>query len=626
VAVLDSLRFGLPVDDKVRHILRGVVKGIGDYGNSYGVPTVGGEVYFAECYRDNPIVNAMAVGVIKIGQIARSQASGVGNPVLIVGSSTGRDGIHGATFASEEISDESETMRSAIQVGDPFTEKLLLEATLEAIRSESLVGLQDMGAAGIACSTSETSAKGHVGMVIDLDRVPKRERGMTAYELMLSESQERMLLVVKLGQEETVRRIYAKWDIHLEEIGRVTSGTALIAYHNGKKEVDVPAESLVLGGGAPVYSRESREPAYLSRLRSVDLNALPKPNDLGACLLQLLASPNIASKKWIYQQYDSMVRTNTIIQDGGDAAVVRLKDTQKALALTTDCNARYVYLNPRRGAQIAVAEAARNVACVGAKPIAITNCLNFGNPYDPEVFWQFKEAVAGIGDACRVFDTPVTGGNVSFYNEGPNGAIYPTPVIGMLGLIDDTAHALTIGFKNEGDAILLLGRLRGDVGGSEYLRVCHGLVAGDVPYLDLELESRLHALCVRLAELGLINSAHDVSEGGVATCIADCCLLSHGHLGARIKLNYKTRTDFQLFAEDQSVVVVSARANNVQGIEAVSSEFALPSLILGSVEPSQLDFDGFIRLPVETLAEEWEGALERAIERGTADASLHKLS
>jgi phosphoribosylformylglycinamidine synthase subunit PurL len=603
VAALNSLRFGKLDDERTRYLVRGVVKGIGDYGNSFGVPTVAGEVYFDPCYQENPIVNAMAVGVVKHGQWASAVARGVGNPVMIVGSSTGRDGIHGATFASEEISEKSEARRPSVQVGDPFTEKLLLEASLEAIRSGYIVGIQDMGAAGITCSTSEMSAKGMSGMRINLDRVPARENGMTAYELMLSESQERMLLVVKKGHEDDISRIFGKWDLHAQIIGEVTDGGQIEVYYEGKLTASVPAHSLVLGGGAPVYIRESREPAYLKTSRLFDANTVPLPENPGSVLLRLLQSPNIASKHWVYEQYDRMVRTNNVVLSGADAAVVYVKSTSKGLALKTDCNSRYAYLNPRLGGAIAVAEAARNVACVGATPLAITNCLNFGNPYKPEVYWQFTEAVAGMGEACRAFETPVTGGNVSFYNESPTASIYPTPVIGMLGLVDDIAKIQDSSFKAEGDVIIQLGVTRGHVGGSEYLALIHDRVAGDAPPLDLQKEKDLHTVLVRAFREGLLKSAHDCSEGGIAVTIAECCLSQdRGGLGAEITLpESQIRDDFRLFGEDQGRVIVSASPESVHAILELSRDQGVPAAVIGRVGGTKLQIDTSISVGLPEL-------------------------
>ncbi len=558
IASLNSLRFGSLKNARTRFLFECVVKGIGDYGNCFGVPTVAGEVYFDESYHDNPLVNAMAVGIVKKGMVASATAKGVGNPIMIVGSSTGRDGIHGATFASEEISEKSEAKRPSVQVGDPFTEKLLLEATLEIIKGGWLVGIQDMGAAGISCSTSEMSAKGESGMKIDLNKVPLREKGMTAYEIMLSESQERMLCCVKKGNEDKVKEVFEKWDLHCEIVGYVTDDGNIDIDYNGEKKAVLPSFELVLGGGAPVYHRETKKPGYIDELRKFDFNSLTQPDDLHETFITVFSSPNIASKKWVYEQYDSMVRTNTIVGPGCDSAVIFLKETNKALAVKTDCNSRYVYLNPKEGAKIAVAESARNVVCSGGVPLAITNCLNFGNPYKPEMYWQFKEAVEGMGEACSYFETPVTGGNVSFYNESPNTAVYPTPTIGMVGLIENLENVTTSYFKNEDDLVYILGEDFEELGGSEYTKVVFNKVAGNSPKLDLEVEKRLHDTVLSLIDKKLINSAHDVSEGGVIAAIAECCIINENKMiGADVKVPVKTRVDFSLFSESQSRVIVS---------------------------------------------------------------------
>ena len=619
IAALNSLRFGLLNNERTRYLFRGVVKGIGDYGNSFGVPTVAGEVYFDRCYQDNPLVNAMSVGIVKHGEWASAIAKGPGNPVMIVGSSTGRDGIHGATFASEEISEKSEAKRPSVQVGDPFTEKLLLEATLEAIRSGFIVGIQDMGAAGITCSTSEMSAKGKSGMRIDLDRVPAREEGMTAYELMLSESQERMLVVVKRGREEEVRRIFGKWDLHAEVIGQVTEGDRLVVSYQGRTVADVPCESLVLGGGAPVYIRAAKEPEYLARTRSFDIEDIVCPEDLGSVLLKLLASPNIASKKWVSQQYDQMVRTNNIVLDGADAGVLLLKEHDKALAVTTDCNARYVYLNPYRGGLIAVAEAARNVVCSGAEPLAITNCLNFGNPYDPEVYWQFREAVRGIGDACRAFDTPVTGGNVSFYNESPQAAVYPTPVIGMVGLAASLKHVMTAWFKDGGDVIGLIGKTEGHLGASEYLEVVHHIVAGEPPAVDLGYEKRVLIACLAGIRKGIVKSAHDCSDGGLAVAIAEGCILNHERsIGATIPhVPGRERTDARLFGEDQSRILVTTTRANYRGLQDICKNHGVDCTELGVVGGDFLRVEEAFETRCEALSESYHRAIGRVMDKFT---------
>ncbi len=568
IASLNSLRFGSIKEARTRFLFSGVVKGIGDYGNSFGVPTVAGEVYFDESYRGNPLVNAMAVGIVKKNLVASATSKGVGNPIMIVGSSTGRDGIHGATFASEEISEKSEAKRPSVQVGDPFTEKLLLEATLEIIKNDWLIGIQDMGAAGISCSTSEMSAKGKSGMKINLDKVPLREKGMTAYEIMLSESQERMLCTVKKGYEEKVKKVFEKWDLNCEIIGEVTDDGDIHINYEGEEKAVLPAFELVLGGGAPVYIRETKEPSYIKETRKFDFNILPEPDNITEAFKKVFSSPNIVSKRWVYQQYDSMVRTNTIVGPGCDSAVIYLKETNKALAMKTDCNSRYVYLNPREGAKIAVAESARNIVCSGGHPLAITNCLNFGNPYKPEVYWQFKEAIEGMGEACRFFDTPVTGGNVSFYNESPDAAVYPTPTIGMVGLIEDLKYITTSYFKDNNDLIYILGEDYEELGGCEYLKAIHKKVTGESPKLDLQREKKLQDAVLSLIKKGLIKSAHDVSEGGIVCALAECCIINdEKQIGAEVNIPVKTREDFSFFSESQSRIIVSVSKENQSTFE-----------------------------------------------------------
>lgn len=568
IASLNSLRFGNLDDDRTKYLFAGVVKGIGDYGNCFGVPTVAGEVYFDECYKGNPLVNAMAVGIVNKKHIASAVAKGEGNPVMIVGSSTGRDGIHGATFASEEISEKSESKRPSVQVGDPFTEKLLLEATLEIIRNGWLIGIQDMGAAGISCSTSEMSAKGKSGMKINLDKVPLREKGMTAYEIMLSESQERMLCCVKKGYEEKVKEVFNKWDLNCEIIGEVTNDGLLHIDYQGERKATIPSFELVLGGGAPIYIREQKEPEYLKETRNFDFNTLPEPQNLKDAFLKVFSSPNIVSKQWVYQQYDTMVRTNTIVGPGYDSAVIYLKGTNKALAMKTDCNARYVYLNPKEGTKVAVAECARNIVCSGGVPLGVTNCLNFGNPYKPEIYWQFAQAILGMGEACRKFDTPVTGGNVSFYNESPEAAVYPTPTIGMVGLVEDLNHITTSFFKDEGDIIFLLGEDKEEIGGSEYLKVIHNKVAGDCPQINLDKEKKLQEILLKLIRKGLIKSAHDISEGGIGVALAECCIINQGKmLGCEVEIPIKSRKDFSLFSESQSRIIITTSASNSPKLE-----------------------------------------------------------
>lgn len=616
IAALNSLRFGSISNgnDRTKYLFKNVVKGIGDYGNCFGVPTVAGEIYFDECYRDNPLVNAMAVGIVKHDEVAKATASGVGNPVFIVGSSTGRDGIHGATFASEEISEASEAKRPSVQVGDPFTEKLLLEASLELIKSGVVVGMQDMGAAGITCSTSEMSAKDGMGMDINLDFVPAREENMSAYELMLSESQERMLVVIQKGKEDTAFEIFKKWDLNCVQIGTVTEGPNVKVSYHGSIVAEVPAVTLVLGGEAPVYKRESKEPGYYKELRKFDQDSLPEPGDLNDTLLKLLSSPNITNKNWVYEQYDTQVRTNTIVMPGGDASVVRIKGTNKALAMKTDCNGRYVYLNPYRGGMIAVCESARNVACTGAEPLAITNCLNFGNPYKPEVYHQFREAIKGIGDACRALNTPVTGGNVSFYNESPDYAVYPTPTIGMVGLIEDVKHVTTSYFKSDGDVIALIGDISADdgIGGSEYLSLIHNKVEGDAPGIRVETEKNLISALLQLIRSGQLNSAHDVSDGGLAVALAESCIINRTlMLGCNVNILYKGRKDFALFNESQSRVLISFSAKDTEKVKKTAEKHRLDYLELGTVSGKAVKIGDEINMELEIASDAYYNSISK---------------
>jgi len=604
IASLNSLRFGSLKDARTRFLFDGVVRGIGDYGNSFGVPTVAGEVYFDESYQGNPLVNAMAVGIVNKKHFASATSKGVGNPIMIVGSSTGRDGIHGATFASEEISEKSEAKRPSVQVGDPFTEKLLLEATLEIIKNDWLIGIQDMGAAGISCSTSEMSAKGESGMKINLDKVPLRERGMTAYEIMLSESQERMLCCVKKGYEDRVKEVFEKWDLHCEIIGEVTGDGMLQIDYQGERKATMPPFDLVLGGGAPVYTREQKEPEYLKETRKFDSKTLPEPKDLKEMFLKVFSSPNIVSKQWVYHQYDSMVRTNTIVGPGCDAAVILVKGTNKALAMKTDCNSRYVYLNPKEGTKIAVAESARNIVCSGGVPLGVTNCLNFGNPYKPEVYWQFAQAIAGMGEACRHFDTPVTGGNVSFYNESPETAVYPTPTIGMVGLVEDLKHITTSFFKDEGDVIYLLGEDKEELGGSEYAKVIHSKVAGESPTINLDEEKKLQDTLLNLIRKGLIKSAHDISEGGIVSALAECCIINQEkQIGCEVEIPIKSRKDFSLFSESQSRIIISISKDKILELESELKLANLKYTNLGEVKGSSLKLDSLFEVSINELSD-----------------------
>ncbi|MFO7845405.1 MAG: phosphoribosylformylglycinamidine synthase subunit PurL [Balneolaceae bacterium] len=616
IASLNSLRFGSMDQPRVRYLLDGVVRGISDYGNSFGVPVVGGEVVFDEAYEGNPLVNAMSVGIVKVGQTASAIAEGIGNPVIIVGASTGRDGIHGATFASEEISEESEAKRPSVQVGDPFTEKLLLEASLEVLKTGAVVGMQDMGAAGIACSSSEMTAKGGEGMRIDLDKVPMREEGMTAYEVLLSESQERMLVVAEKGREQEVIDVYEKWDLNAVVIGEVVEGEKVTYLKDGEVKADIPADSLVLGGGAPQYEREVKKPVYLDEVQNFDFKTLTHPRDHNETLRKLLASPNIASKRWVHEQYDTMVRTNTVNAPGAsDSGVIRIKGTQKGLAVKTDCNGRYVYLNPRRGGQIAVAEAARNVVCSGAKPMAITNCLNFGNPYKPEVYWTFREAVGGMGEACRAFSTPVTGGNVSLYNENPNGAIFPTPVIGMLGLIEDVEnHVMTPGFKQKHDIVYYMGARRNGLGGSEYLKTIHGLTTGDAPELDLEFELKLHKVLLEAIHGRMINAAHDISDGGLAVTLAEMAIFSGTGANVSVKNLTGSYVDV-LYSEAQSGVVVTVPKEDARALERYFEKHEIFYDELGSVGGSKLIIDEFVEQNIADLKAVYESAIPDAMDR-----------
>ncbi len=604
IAVLDSLRFGNPKDSNVKFLMHGVVDGIADYGNCFGVPNVGGEVYFEDSYTGNPLVNAMAVGILKHENLAKSGAEGVGNYVMYVGAKTGRDGIHGATFASVELTEESEEKRTAVQVGDPFMEKLLLEATLETIEAGVIVAIQDMGAAGLTCSSSEMAGKTGVGIELDVNLVPKRESGMTPYEVMLSESQERMLMIVEPHNVERVQAIYEKWDLHAEIIGKVTDNGLLRVKEGDLVKAELPAKMLVLGGDAPQYVRESKKPDYIDQVQLADLTQFPEPSNYNQALLQLISSYNIASKRSIYNQYDQMVQINTMVEPGSDAGVVRVKDTNKALALATDCNGRHCWLNPYEGAKGAVAESARNVVCSGAKPVAITNCLNFGNPYKPEVYWTFDQAIKGIGDACRAFETPVTGGNVSFYNENPTGAIYPTPTIGMLGVIQDNTKIMDQYFKDDGDVIILLGDSADNIGGSEYLKEVHGKILGNAPYVDLVKEKRLYEIVLRLIDEGLIKSAHDCSDGGLAVAVAESCFLPNNTLkGAILDLDFDYRPDAELFGEAHSRIVISTVAENIPAIIDICDDFTCT--VIGEVTGDSFKINDIIDLPIEELFTQW---------------------
>jgi phosphoribosylformylglycinamidine synthase subunit PurL len=603
-----------------------VVKGIGDYGNAVGIPNIGGEVYFDDAYEGNPLVNAMAIGLMKKEELIRGEASGVGNPIMAVGARTGRDGIHGATFASDELSEEAEVNRPQVQVGDPFTEKLLLEASLELIRSGFIVGIQDMGAAGLASSSTEMAARADTGVDIDTSLVPVREDGMTPYEILLSESQERMLVVAKKGHEDDVVAILRKWELDAAVIGHVTDDGRYRVRENGVVVCDLPGEPLV--NACPTYTREGRESEEIRKLREwtpAELDMSHTEKHAGKVLLRLLASPNIASKRWVYNQYDTTVRTNTVYAPGGDAGVLRIRGTSRGVAATVNCNGRYVYLNPRRGAQIAVAESARNLVCVGARPRAITNNLNFGNPLKPEVYYQLREAVLGMGEACSAFDTPVTGGNVSLYNENPLGAIYPTPTVGMVGVLDDIEHFLSMAFKAEGDVIILLGRSTDELGGSEYLKVVHGLVAGDAPYVDLDGERRLQELMLSLNEQRLLKSAHDTAEGGLAVAIAESAMGGDERWGVDVALHDDLGTAALLFGEAQGRIVVSCAPADADAIVAAAADADVAATVIGRVGDRAGQFvlrarDGVgVDLPVASLHEVWSTAIPRLMERAAAE-------
>ncbi len=597
IAALNSLRFGNLEEDKTQHLLAGIVHGIGHYGNCFGVPTVGGEIYFEECYHTNPLVNAMSVGIVKAGKTVSATALGKGNPVMYVGSATGKDGIGGASFASADITEESAEELPAVQVGDPFQEKKLLEACLEVIETGAVVGMQDMGAAGIICSTAEMSAKGEVGMRIDLDKVPTRQQNMKAWELLLSESQERMLLVVEKGKEDIVKKVFDKWDLESSVIGEVTTDGILSFYIGGNLEAQIPAQELVLGGGAPQYDREYHQPKYLADIAKFDASSIEEAADLKSIAAQLMQLPSIASKRWVYNQYDSMVGTvNASTNAPSDAAVVLVRETGKALAVTVDCNSRYVFADPYKGAMIAVSEAARNIVCSGGKPLGVTNCLNFGNPYDPEVYYQFVNAIKGMGEACRKFDTPVTGGNVSFYNQSPDGPVYPTPTIGMVGLVDDPDKKMTLNFKNEGDSIYVIGTMRNDINSSEYLHKIKGVEFSQAPYFDLQEEFQLQQKISELIEAGIIESAHDISEGGLFVTLCESGFTNE--LGFTIRTGNGFRKDAFLFGEAQSRVVVSVAPANFESFENLVKDF--PYQEIGIVSTGKVEIDG----------EEW-GAIQQ---------------
>lgn len=596
IAQLNSLRFGNLDLDRTKWLIKGVVKGIGDYGNAFGIPTVGGEVFFDDCYNTNPLVNAMSAGIVKVGETISAISYGEGNPVYIVGSSTGKDGIHGATFASEDITESSGDNLPAVQVGDPFQEKLLLEATLELITTGAVVGMQDMGAAGITCSTSEMSAKGEHGMVINLDKVPTRQDNMKPFEILLSESQERMLVVVEKGREAEVEAVFEKWDLNCAQIGEVTKVQRLKYYMHGELVADVPAWDLVLGGGAPVYEREYSEPAYYAEHQKFNINDVAQPSNYVEVADFLTQHQNIASKRWVYEQYDSMVGTvNKSTNLPTDAALVNLKDTNQALALTVDCNARYIHADPEKGTAIAVSEAARNITCSGGEPSAITNCLNFGNPYNPEVYWQFVGAIKGMGAACRKFDTPVTGGNVSFYNQSTikdeTIPVFPTPTIGMMGIVTDKKYVTSLDFKEEGDIIYLVGEAQNDIASSEYLYSWHKVKKSPAPYFDLDKEFAMQKQIKKLIQGGLLASAHDCSDGGLYITLLEAAMANG--LGFDVNTDSNFRKDAYLFGEAQSRVVVSVKPSKQEAFAAAMIDSGIAFTQLGGVTGNgDLTIDG----------------------------------
>ncbi|THE10472.1 phosphoribosylformylglycinamidine synthase subunit PurL [Bacillus timonensis] len=603
IALLNSLRFGELTSPRVKYLFEEVVAGIAGYGNCIGIPTVGGEVQFDASYEGNPLVNAMCVGLINHEDIQKGQAKGVGNTVMYIGAKTGRDGIHGATFASEELTEDSDAKRPAVQVGDPFMEKLLLEASLEIVKSDALVGIQDMGAAGLTSSSAEMASKAGSGIEMNLDLVPQRETGMTGYEMMLSESQERMLIVVEKGREQEIQDIVKKYDLEAVAIGKVTDDKQFRLVHKGEIIADVPVDALA--EDAPVYYKPSSEPASYREFKEMKVEA-PKLEDIGQTLLDLLAQPTIASKEWVYDQYDYMVRTNTVVAPGSDAAVVRIRDTKKALAMTTDCNSRYLYLDPGVGGQIAVCEAARNIVCSGGAPLAITDNLNFGNPEKPEIFWQIEKAADGISEACRVLNTPVIGGNVSLYNETNGEAIYPTPVIGMVGLIDDVSHITTQEFKEAGDLVYVIGEAKEEFAGSELQKLIHGEIFGPVPELDLEIERRRQKQVLTAIRAGVIASAHDVAEGGFAVALAE---KAFGTKGLGVKVQIKGDAVTELFSETQSRFIVSVKKENKEKFEQLVKASLVGEVTSDGTFIIENQTGEIINLPVDELKRTWKGAI-----------------
>lgn len=594
IAQLNSLRFGNLQTNRTKWLMKGVVKGIGDYGNAFGIPTVGGEVYFDDCYEQNNLVNAMSVGIVPVGKSISAAAGPPGNPVYIFGSATGKDGIHGAAFASKDMSEDSIQDLPSVQVGDPFWEKLILEATMELIETRAVVGMQDMGAAGITCSTSEMSAKSGVGMDVWLDKVPMRQSDMKGWELLLSESQERMLVVVEKGKEHLAEEVFRKWEITYAHIGQVTDTGRVRYYMNGNLEGDILAESLVLGGGAPVYKREWTIPAYFAEIEKFDIASIAdiSTDEAKAAAMQLCAEPNIASKRWVYEQYDSMVGTvNQSTNKPSDASVVMVKGTNKSLALTVDCNSRYIFADPDKGTQIAVAEASRNIRVTGGVPTGVTNCLNFGNPYNKEVYYQFKHAIDGMGKACRKFDTPVTGGNVSFYNQSTNGnAVYPTPTIGMVGIIEKPEHHMTLDFKQVGDLIYLVGEAKNDLGSSQYLAKLKGVEYSPCPQFNLDEEYAVQMAVYDTITAGLLSSTHDISEGGLFVACLESAMA--GGTGFDICTLTGIRNDAWLFGESQSRVMVSISPDNKNAFESSMQLAGVKAMHIGTVSADGIAVNG----------------------------------
>ncbi len=616
IACMNSLRFG-PLDiPRNRSILSGVVAGIANYGNSMGIPTGGGEVVFEDCYSLNPLVNAFCLGVAPKERIFLARAEGIGNPVFYVGARTGKDGIHGATMASAEFDEAAEEKRPTVQVGNPFLEKLLLEACMELFDSGSLVAIQDMGAAGLTCSTCEMGARGDLGIEIDLQHVPQREKGMTSYEIMLSESQERMLLVAKVGHESKVESIFDKWDLNAVAIGKVTGDGLLRVNQRGEKIAVVPNKALVDEG--PLYERPMERPSYLDKTSKLDISSLPEPEDLSQILFQLLGSHTLANKHWIYEQYDHMVRSNTMVLPGSDAWVIRIKGTPMALAMSLDGNGRYTYLDPYRGGAIAVAECCRNLSAAGATPIGATNCLNFGNPEKPEIMWQFSRAVDGISDACRAFEVPITGGNVSFYNETEGLGIFPTPVIGVVGVLEDKTQKVSHHFKGKGDLIYLAGETTDEIGGSQYLKITHQTIQGVPPQLDLDQEKAVQAFTREAAAKRFLRSAHDVSDGGLAVAIAESLFGPLGErVGATVAIECTGRADTLLFSEGQSRMLFSVQASNVESIEKLAESYGVPLSRLGVTggDAFRLQLNGVeaLSLSLDELFDTWWNSIERAL-------------